>query len=47
MVERAAGMSAAAITMADIRAVMAREIPRAVQALAAAVACAIREFPTP
>ncbi|MGD9983399.1 MAG: S-methyl-5'-thioinosine phosphorylase [Porticoccaceae bacterium] len=47
VVNAAAGISPAAITMADIRAVMAREIPRAVQALAAAAACAASEHPIP
>lgn len=47
VVNAAAGISAAAITMADIRAVMAREIPRAIHTLAAAAASAFRERPPP
>lgn len=41
VVNMAAGISAAEITMAEIRAVMAREIPRAVRILAAAAALAV------
>jgi 5'-deoxy-5'-methylthioadenosine phosphorylase len=47
VVNAAAGISAAAITMADIRVVMEREIPRAVRTLAAAAACAFSERPPP
>lgn len=47
VVNMAAGISAAEITMAEIRAVMAREIPRAVRTLAAAVAHAAGELRTP
>ncbi|MGE3296972.1 MAG: S-methyl-5'-thioinosine phosphorylase [Porticoccaceae bacterium] len=46
VVNAAAGISAAALTMADIRAVMAREMPRAVDTLAAAAACAFSELAT-
>jgi purine nucleoside phosphorylase len=47
VVNMAAGISAAEITMAEIRAVMAREIPRAVRTLAAAAAHAAGELRTP
>ena len=47
VVNMAAGIAAAEITMAEIRAVMAREIPRAVRTLAAAATHAAGELRTP